>query len=365
MMKAIRSLICWLPLVTFICMTPASGKAASLSEDLYSFQVLVGGEAITLPCDYERMKQAGWIYTGNEAELLKPEQRTVSSIWEKNGVLLSGDMVNTSWDVLPVEACVLAAVELDASEAQVLLPGGVLLGVSGANEVINTYGAPSAIYEDGEISRLIYQLDYNQEAVFTFSESTGVLCAASLRNVVMAASPDPKVLLGSSASGSSSYSAPNSLGEDPLSFHVSYGNALYTLPAPVGEFVKNGWVSGKGSDNVVKAYGSGQVTLALDGRKWTTWVYNDSDKATLAGNCLITTVVSDATRGEIPLILPGGVTIGMAEEEALNAYAGLDAKISETDAFRRYAYVSGHAGIVLSVELSTGLISRVEVTNAP
>jgi hypothetical protein len=365
MMKAIRSLICWLPLLTLICMNPASGEAASLSEDLYSFQVLIGGESIALPCTYDRMKQAGWTYTGNEEELLKPEQRTVSSAWEKNGVLLSAQMVNTSWDVLPVDQCVLAAVQLDASASQVQLPGGVLLGVSGLREVMDAYGAPSALYEDGEISRITYQLDYDQEAVFTFDASTGVMQSASLRNVVMAAAPDPTDLLGSSASGSSSYRTPSSLGDDPFSFHVSYSDALYTLPAPVKEFEKNGWVLGEGADDVVKAYGSGQLTLSRNGKQWTTWVYNDSDNATLAGSCLITTVVSDMGRGDVTLVLPGGITPGMAEEEMLNAYSGIDAKISETDASRRYEFNRGGGDIILSVQLDTGLISRVEVKNEP
>jgi hypothetical protein len=365
MIKAIRSLICWLPLLTFICLNPASGEASSLSEDLYSFQVLIGGESIAIPCTYERMIEAGWTYTGNEDELLKPEQRTVSSAWEKNGVLLSAGMVNTSWDVLPVKQCVLAAVQLDDTAPHVVLPGGILLGSSGLREVMDAYGAPSSIYEDGEISRFTYQLDYDQEAVFTFAAYDGVLTSAALRNVVMAAAPDPTVLLGSSASGSSSYRTPSSLGDDPFDFHISYGDALYALPAPVKVFEKNGWVLGEGADNVVKAYGSGQLTLTYNGKQWTTWVYNDSDKATLAGSCLITTVVSDMGRGDVSIVLPGGVTNGMAEEEMRSAYEGIDAKISETDASRRYEFSRSGGEIILSLQLDTGLISRVEVKKAP
>ncbi len=364
MIKAIRSLICWLPLLTCICMTQASGEAVTLSEDLYSFQVMIGGESITLPCTYERMMKAGWNYTGDEKELLKPEQRTVSSAWEKNGVLLSGEMVNTSWDVVPVEQCVLAALELEASSARVLLPGGVALGASGEKEVMEAYGAPSSTYADGEISRYTYHLDYDQEAVFTFSASNGVLHAAALRNVVTAAAPDPEVLVGSSSSGSS-YHAPDSLGDDPLSFHVSYGGALYALPAPVCEFVKNGWMLTEGADGIVKAYGSGQLTLSFGGMQWTTWVYNHSDKATLAGNCLITTLVSDAARGDVALVLPGGVTTGTTEEDVQSAYSGFHVKISETDTSRRYTFSGARAGIVISVQLDTGLVRRVEVKNTP
>ncbi len=364
MIKAIRSLICWLPLLTVICMAPAFTEAASLSEDLYSFQVLIGGEPLNLPCAYERMMKAGWTYTGNEEELLKPEH-TVSSAWEINGVLLSGEMVNTSWDVAPVKNCVLAAVELDGAGAQVLLPGGVLLGVSGVKEVMDAYGAPSATYENGEIFQYTYQLNYGQEAVFTFSAVSGVLKAASLRNVVMTAAPDPEILTGVSASGSSSYHTPDSLGDNPLSFHVSYGNALYALPAPVGEFVKNGWVLKEGADSVVMAYGSGQVTLSLGLDQWTTWVYNNSDRAALAQSCLVTTVVSDLNRSDIPLLLPGGVSIGMAEEAALAAFERVAAKTSETGSLRRHTFSDGRAGIAVFVQRDTGLVSRVEVSNMP
>ena len=49
----------------------------------------------------------------------------------------------------------------------------------------------------------------------------------------------------------------------------------------------------------------------------------------------------------------------------LNAYAGIDAKVSETDASRRYEFEGSGGDIILSVQLDTGLISRVEVKDAP
>jgi hypothetical protein len=364
MFKAIRSLAHLLPILTFLVMTPASSEAAKLSEDLYSFQVLVGGDLITLPCTYEQMINDGWKYDGDEDELLRPEQCAVSSSWEKNGVLLSGEMVNTSWDVLPVEACALAAVELNASAVKAQLPGGVKVGVSGMLDVANAYGLPSSDYENCDTVQYTYHLDYNQEAVFTFSASAGVLQSVSLRNVIMSAAPDPAALCLGSASGSS-YSAPDSLGENPLSFRVSFGDALYRLPAPVSEFVKNGWQLYDGADGVVKAYGSGQLTLSLSGKRWVTWVYNDSDKAALAGNCLVTAIVSDASRGDVPLVLPGGVANGMTEEEALKAYVDLNDKVSSSGSVRRHVFSDGQDKIVISVAMDTGLVSRVEVTNTP
>ena len=365
MIKAIHSLVRALPLFTLL-ITPALSFAESISEDLYSFQVLIGGDQISLPCTYEQLTQAGWTYNGDAEALLKPEDRTVSSTWEKNGVLLYGEMVNNSWDVLPVKSCVLAAVELSESAGKTVLPGGILPGVSQVREVIDAYGMPTANQKSGGLTQYSYQLDYDQEAVFSFYADTGILKEASLRNVVMAAAPDPTALKGGSASGSAmEYHAPGSLGNDPFSFHVSFGGALYALPAPVAEFVKNGWSIIDGADGVVKAYGSGQLTLSLNGSRWTTWVYNKSDKAALAGDCLITTIVSDEGRGDAPLILPGNVTTGMTEEDALSAYSAYTLKTSDSGSLRRHSFCNGRTGIILSVKPSTGLISRIEVTNTP
>ncbi len=365
MIKAIRSLARLFPLLTLL-ITPAIGCAESISEDLYSFQMLIGGDQITLPCTYEKLTQAGWTYNGDAEELLKPEDRTVSSAWEKNGVLLYGEMVNNSWDVMPVKNCVLAAVEVVESAGKAVLPGGILPGVSHLREVINAYGTPSASHESADVTQYTYHLDYDQEAIFSFYTATGILKEASLRNVVMAAAPDPRALKGSSASGSAAgYHAPGSLGDDPFSFYVSFGGALYALPAPVAEFVKNGWVLTGGADSAVKAYGSGQLTLNLNGDQWTTWVYNNSDKAALAGDCLITTIVSDLNKGDAPLLLPGGVTTGMTEEEALAVYGAYPVKTSESGSLRRHSFLSGRTGIVLSVQHSTGIVSRVEVSNTP
>ncbi len=364
MMKAIRSLFHMVPLFTLL-MTPAVGDAASFNEDLYSFQMQIDGEVITLPSSYEQMINAGWTYSGDGKELLKPEDRTASTAWEKNGVLLYGEMFNTSWDVAPVEKCVLASVQLGASDSEVLLPGGILPGISVIGDVADAYGTPSGSQNGGGVTQYTYHLEYDREVVFSFSAATGVLQEVSMRNVVMSAAPDPKALAGNSSSGSAHYHAPSSLGEDPFTFYVSYGNALYALPAPVSEFLKNGWIAIDGADSVVKAYGSSQLTLMLNGEQWTTWVYNHSDKATLAVNCMVTTIVSDMQRGEIPLVLPGGVAVGMTEEAALSIYGELTAKASETGTSRRYVFSKGKRGIVLSIQRSTGLVSRVEVNNAP
>ncbi len=362
MTQAMRSLTRLFPLLAFLCLSPMAAQAADLSGDLYSFQVSIAGELIHIPSTYQQMEGSGWNYGGSGDELLRPEQRAACS-WEKNGVRLQGEMINTSWDVHPIKECTLAAVTVETPKAA--LPGDIFLGVSRAEEVANAYGVPTGTYEDSDSFQYTYRLDYDQEALFTFASGTGELCRVSLRNVVMDAAPDSSALSAATPPVAEVYQAPASLGEDPLSFRVDFGNALYGLPAPVSEFVKNGWTLGEEADSVVKACGSGQLTLSLGGKSFTTWVYNNSSKAALARDCLVTTVVSDMNRVNIPLTLPGGVTTGMNEADALALLGSLSVTFSETSSLRRYAIVSGQAAVILSVQRSTGVISRVEVTAAP
>lgn len=362
MTKAIRSLIGLFPLVAALCIAPAAGVADAVNDDLYSFQVSISGECVAIPVPYQQMVDSGWTYEGDDGQLLKPEEGEAGCKWKKGSFVLSGEMVNTSWDVLPVKECVLAAVTVSGSARQVALPGGVSVGASLADEVVEAYGTPSDTYQDDDSLQYTYQLDYDQEAVFTFEPDTGVLSRACLRNVVMSDAPDLKT---AAPAPGQDYQAPDSLGEDPLSLRVAFGNALYALPAPVSAFVENGWTLGKGADGVVKACGVGQLTLSLNSQSFTTWVYNASDKAALARDCLVTTVVSDLNRGGIPLTLPGGVTIGMPEKDALDALASLPVKTSQTADLRRYVLSKGRAAVILSVERDTGVISRVEVASAP
>lgn len=362
MTKAMRSLTRLFPILAFLCLSPLAAQAAGLSGDLYSFQLSVAGELIHIPSTYQQLQGSGWSYGGSEDELLRPEQRA-ACVWEKNGIKLKGEMVNTSWDVRPVKDCTLAAVTVQTPEAA--LPGDILLGVSRAEEVVNAYGVPTGTYEDSDSFQYTYRLDYNQEALFTFASDTGELRRVSLRNVVMDAAPDPAALAVQTPAAQEPYQAPEDLGEDPLSFRVAFGGALYALPAPVPEFVKNGWALSGGADSVVKAYGSGQLTLSQNGQSFTTWVYNPSSTAALARDCLVTTVASDMGKANIPLTLPGGVTTGMNEEEALQILGSLPVTESETDSQRRYTVVNGQATVILSVMRGTGVISRVEVNSTP
>lgn len=367
MRKAFQPWIGLFSLMTALCLSPVTGSAFSLSDDLYSFQVHVNGELIVLPCPYADMESNGWTYTGDGESLLWPDQHTASSGWKKGGVSLSADMVNTSWNVQPIKDCALGALTLDLSSAnsEVLLPGGVQLGVSRTEDVKNAYGAPTSADERPDVIRYLYQLDYNQEAAFLFDAATGVLGKITLRNIVTQQAPDPSLVPAEVSPAISGYRSPAGLGNDLLTFSVEYGGALYQLPAPLTEFLKNGWDLPQKDDLIVKAYGSQQVTLSLGGEELSTWAYNPSDKAAFVSNCLITSISAGEGRADIPIALPGGARIGAREEDVLLAYDGISRKDKAAPPYHRYTFGDSSASVTLSVDIDTGLVSRIEVVHMP
>jgi len=369
MKKAVPSLIGLFPLLALLCFTPASGESATLSEDLYSFQLLIDGEKFTLPIPYERMEEAGWKYSGTQGELLRPEQHSDSAEWEKNGVLLSAEMVNPSWDVLPVESCVLGTIELDSGSlgggTSVLFPNEIALGTSRTMDVQDAYGVPSSVDEGRDSLQYTYHLDYNQEAVFSFQQGTGILRRVYLRNVIQQAPPSFDLVSADSPPSVDAYQTPGSLGDDPLSFRVKYAGVLYALPAPVSAFLNNGWSISEDNEGVVKAYGTQQVTLSLNGMCLSTWVYNNSERAAFTRNCLVTTVVSDVDRLSIPLVLPGGIEIGMDGAAALALFTELPIKDSKQGSTRRSLFGKSFSFIALSINEETGVLTRIEVVKTP
>ena len=61
-------------------------QAPALSDDLYSFQLMLDGELYTFPMSYEDFTAMGWEYQGDENEQLSPNQYTVAETFAKDGL---------------------------------------------------------------------------------------------------------------------------------------------------------------------------------------------------------------------------------------------------------------------------------------
>ena len=77
------------------------------------------------------------------------------------------------------------------------------------------------------------------------------------------------------------YVAPTEMGKSLSDFTVEFDGDLYKLPAPVSEFVKNGWeIQENNSDMAIVARGYGKVTLMRNNQTVDFYVDSYSDTKT-------------------------------------------------------------------------------------
>jgi hypothetical protein len=119
------------------------------------------------------------------------------------------------------------------------------------------------------------------------------------------------------------YVAPTEMGNSLSDFIVEYDGALYKLPFPVSELVKNGWEIKEGySDSIIYANGDGHVKMTKNGESEQFYVLNCTDKRTGVENCFIKELRTLSFTSSVDMKLPKGIYTGMSEADFLKAIEG-------------------------------------------
>lgn len=355
-----RKIMLPLLLALLLCM-PALAEA-----DLYAFELELDGVTYSFPTDFAALEAQGWTYLGDKTETLGYNYYSVASRFEKGEARIYATLFNPAWDVKPSGECQVAGldVELDDLEGlRAVLPGGIEIGVADKAAAEAAYGAPTDTYEGSMYTSYTYELDYGCKVELEFDAETGLLSAIDLRNLVSQDAPDPATVADEPSDEEKAYTAPAELGTELLSFQVNYGDALYVLPAPFSAFVQNGWKLME--DEIVPAQSTARVEMRLQNQTLRTYVYNPSEKAAFAHNCLVTGVEQDVNGVDIDLELPGGVKLGDPGEE-LEQYAALSPETDDgSSLFTYYTYGEYGQSVTILVNKETGLVSKIEVENCP
>ena len=150
---------------------------------------------------------------------------------------------------------------------------------------------------------------------------------------------------------------------------VTYDGKLYKLPAPVSEFVADGWViNEKESKMVIDGRGYGRVELRKDNQKVRVSVNNYSENATAVTNCFMTNVLSDSYDAKIPLIIAKGITIGMPEAEVKAAIDGEDVEEDDSSSYHQYKVRSADSRTFwydIYINKESGNVYKIEVQYDP
>ena len=347
-----------------------------LSDDQYAFQVQINDVVYQFPMTYAQFTSLGWEYKDDDGTMLGSKHYTVGERFVKDKMECTVHILNIDVNELPFRDCLIGGIDLDyymtrnAPDTTIVLPKGITFGVSTADDVRAAYGSPS--YEnklDGGTEIVEYRKEYDQEIKMTFDPQTGLLSNIRVENYVI-----PDDFVAGEVSGDvpaivGQYEAPKAMSNDFADWIVDYGGKLYALPAPVSEFVDDGWViDEKESTMVIDGRGSAWMLMRKDNQKLKIIVDNYSENATAVTNCFVGRVLSDPYDAKVPLIIAKNITIGTPEADVKSALAGED--VEESDSASYYLYDVRPTGkavhwyeIYISKETSS--VYKIEVKHDP
>lgn len=301
---------------------PAEAGPLELGTAWYAFRAEIAGTVLAFPCPASRLKALGWRLPAEAGGSLAPGEYADLTV-DTGAGLARLRLANTGQAAKPLEDCALAGVLLgqDAEGAALAaVPGGVGPGSSRA-EVLQAWGMPDDGAGEGQTLRYTAgrkahaQLELDGDKV----KNLELVCYQAAAAPPRAEALPPKA---------AAYTPPAELGGDLWSYNMLYGQALYTLPAPVAAFLQNGWVLRDAGTIAPGGFMMG-VSLVLGNQCLRTTLYNFEDDEQPLEHCFVVTVESSTTSVRVPLQLPGGLGSHSSYQEVL-ALMGPTTDIAET-----------------------------------
>lgn len=349
---------------------------AELSDDLYSFQLQVNDIVYQLPMTYEQFTGLGWTYNDDPNEELTAGRYMSTQVFTNGKLKCYAGIANFDVNTKPVKDCYIISLSFETSQvkdttAVIMLPGGISLG-GNYDEAIALYGTPTSEY-DNETSRRsasYSQSSNDQIKIESVYENRDVIGTISVKNMTK---PDDFVAGEISSEVPeivTRYEAPTAMSDDFADFIVEYGGNLYQLPAPVSEFISNGWtIYEDGSETTIDGRGGSWVTLMKDNQKLKVIASNYDENATAIENGFVTNIVADNYQKKTSLIIARNITIGMTRAELESALSGVEYTMDKESNTSSYYKISPTGSLVddydISVSKETDLVTTIDVRNEP
>ena len=344
-------------------------STSELSDDIYSFQIKINSDIYSFPMSFDDLISMGWEYIDNDSAELAPNNYSPTERFKLGDLEAYVTMVNLGINTEPISDCTVAGISIDSfqmadvTDVVIELPGSIQYGVSTLDDITAAYGTPSDTYEGDLYTKVTYEKDYYQDVELYVDSETGFLNEISLEN--MSAEEDA----GSDAAADLS-DEPSELGDDFTSFIVEYAGDLYQLPAPLSEFVKNGWtIDTSQSASYVAGKSYDWVYMSKDNQNYHTIVRNYSPDAAVIENCFVTDVEGNVNSTNLPITVQKGLTLGLTEAEVVSALEGVDYELEdESETFHYYNIKSPESSldyVQIVINTEDDSVIAINVTNTP
>ena len=296
-------------------------NAAGIQGFDYSF--ILEGKKYTLPFDYAVLEKDGWEPLddsedpNDKIDGMKDELFSMKKVGKerKNGEMLTVWVFNGSGNKRKIKDCKIGGIVVAEKDlgyfsfelSNGLKPGDEQETVRGIMGEPDEFGDWDSFYKDeyGEKKETgLITFEWKKDEIKDKGEDYIRIFFCPPENTE-SSDEVPEYLSG--------YQKPDSMGNDFDSATFTLDQAIYKLPCPVSEFVKNGWIPTKTED--VPSGGDKFCDLKKDGSEIKCMVENFADYQTYSNNCAVTRVYMDYTSAgkTIPdILLPKNVKQNMS-----------------------------------------------------
>ncbi len=349
---------------TLVPNVPAYEEEKPLNQnmDIYKCEFTLGGENYKLPCKWDDFLANGWELSGQYVTL----DTMIGGYTSKEYGIKNGDSIvnvvfdNTSVNAKKLKDCDVSSITIkrgDIGSMNVSLLGGITFE-STKDEIVNVFGEPSSVYDEAGYMVIFYTLDKACEVTITKDSNDENGDKITLSNYK---EPEEAEVSKKAPAYLSDYVRPESPGDDIFSGNVVVDGDLYRMPAPVSEFLNNGWEFKEKCD-FVEGLESESFDLVKNGKEISVLVKNYDELATTLENCAIYRVTGD-------VVLPGNLKPGMTQQkfedtwEEEHGYLGDCIYMGEYASYIEYSS-DKNMTIRASVDTQTNLISHISFENS-
>ena len=298
----------------------ATYEGVSLTDDIWDFTIAIDGIGYKLPTPFNDFKNSNWnyVYSMNNADDDEIGGESDRFVGQKNN---NGEIglciINMSGNVKKVKDCNVGGltyrIDKEENNCSIELAKGLKLSKeSTVEDVIACWGEPT-----GKGANYIeYEKTTFVRYYFFVEEGTGIIKRFEMYNEIK--SEDDDTATGAAPDYSDKYVAPTKLNDDFKTFTIRLQGDYYTLPAPVSEFTKNGWVIVEAEESVAahQEYVGG-ITLLKDGVKISCNIKNFENYQISGTDAVVVSMIIYDYMENCDFELSGGFYIGMSEEEFL------------------------------------------------
>ena len=333
----------------------------TMSDDLNDFTFKLEGVVYKLPCKYEDLTKNGWTIssTGYNSESKIAGNSYDSFYMSKDGRKIMVYSYNMSGNVKSIKDCEAY------NEVDFVIAKNITVK-SSVEEIKTAFGVPGYSNSGSDYESMTYyaQKDSSYNSVKFYISNDGKYSSIEMKNFIE--TEDDKTTTSTERpSYLDEYKAPTAMGKDLKSAVVKIEGDLYQLPAPVSEFIDNGWKIAQQSGDVV-AGGTDSIRVEKNGKKLDLYIVNYAEYQTTVENCAVYKVYADDYNNASVLIGSDAksITVGTAKEE-------VDAAVSEDFDYYEGTYSHSYSyseykdrdfSVSINVDKETGKVSSVSVS---